>query len=66
MGLELDKQIVWSKLRDLGASKKKISLTKLYEELCSLPPYEIDVIVEDLLIEGSVFRPTENTIKLVY
>ena len=66
MGLELDKQIVWSTLKDLGASKKKVSLKKLYEKLIGFEPREIDVLVEDLLIEESLEKPTENTIKLVY
>ncbi len=66
MGLEMDKQIVWSALKDIGASKKKVSLSRLYRELESLPRTEVDVIVEDLLVEGTVLRPTETTIKLVY
>lgn len=66
MGLELDKQIVWSTLKDLGASKKKVSLKKLYEKLIGFEPREIDVLVEDLLIEESLEKPTEKTIKLVY
>ncbi len=66
MGLELDKQIVWSTLKDLGAWKKKVSLRKLYEKLLNFEPREIDVIVEDLLIEEVLQKPTEETIKLVY
>ncbi len=66
MGLELDKQIVWSTLKDLGASKKKVSLKKLYEKLIGFEPTEIDVLVEDLLIEETLQKPTESTIKLVY
>ena len=66
MGLELDKQIVWSTLKDLGASKKKVSVKKLYEKLVNFEPREIDVLVEDLRIEESLKKPTENTIKLVY
>jgi hypothetical protein len=61
----MDKQIVWSALKDIGASRK-VSLSRLYRELESLPRTEVDVIVEDLLVEGTVLRPTETTIKLVY
>lgn len=66
MGLELDKQIVWSTLKDLGASKKKVSLEKLYEKLIAFEPKEIDVLVEDLLIEETIKRPNKNSIKLIY
>ncbi len=66
MGLEMDKQTVWSALKDLGAYKKKVSLARLYEQLENLPTTEVDVIVDDLLIEGCILRPTEKTVKLVY
>jgi len=66
MGLESDKQIVWSTLKDLGAYKKKISLEKLYKNLISFSPREIDVILEDLFIEETIIKPTEDSIKLVY
>lgn len=66
MGLELDKQIVWSTLKDLGASRKEVSIKNLYEKLVDIDPREIDVIVEDLLIEETIQRPTEKTLKLVY
>jgi hypothetical protein len=66
MGLELDKQIVWSALKDLGAYKKRVSLEKLYKQLETFPQTEIDVIIDDLLVEESLSRPTETTIKLFY
>lgn len=66
MGLESDKQTVWSTLKDLGAYKKKVSLERLYRHLMSFSHEEIDVIVEDLFIEEAILKPTENSIKLVY
>ena len=65
MGLELSKQIVWSLLKDLGATKKKVSLSIVHESL-DLPNEEVDVLIEDLQLEGLILRPTEKTVKLFY